>query len=89
MFKGRPVQYRVLNGEEKAVPVVQAPNGGIAKVWNPDGPPPFNPDTEAEKESEYTAPVLQQWGQFANTGTFAGGMIPEVPPKREYCNWDF
>ncbi|KAH8890507.1 hypothetical protein GQ53DRAFT_747536 [Thozetella sp. PMI_491] len=90
MFKGRPVEYRVLKGEEKESPVIRGPNGGMIRVWHPDGAPPYNPDTEAADPSAYNSnQVIQQWMSFAEAGKFVDGLVPEVPPRREFCAWDF
>lgn len=93
MFKGRAVQYQVLPpGSEngKLAPVISLP-GGIQKIWFPSGPPSYNRDTEATDEKVYEDPkVLAQWEGFVkNGGRFADGIMPEVPPKREWCVWDF
>lgn len=91
MFKGKAVAYRHLKSDdkEKETPVIANFDGSVAKIWFPDGAPPYNRDTEAEDAAAYTPPVMQQWKVFVETGKFAGGMVPEVPPKREFCAWDF
>jgi nucleoporin NUP42 len=42
-------------------------------------------------ENVYEDPkVLAQWEGFvSNGGRFADGVMPEVPPRREWCVWDF
>jgi nucleoporin NUP42 len=91
MFKGRPVAYQPLGKDEgKEVPVIQNPDNSLAKIWFPDGAPAYTPDTEAADPSVYNdATVQHQWKAFMDTGTFAGGLMPEVPPKREFCAWNF
>ncbi|KAK0611328.1 hypothetical protein B0T14DRAFT_325806 [Immersiella caudata] len=91
MFKGRPVTYQTLGKDgKKLVPVIRNPDNSVAKIWFPDGPPAYTPDTEAADPSAYNDPMVQQrWKTFMETGMFEGGLMPEVPPKREFCAWDF
>ncbi|KAK4187660.1 hypothetical protein QBC35DRAFT_229762 [Podospora australis] len=89
MFKGKQVSYEIPKGGEKPVPVVRNFDGSFAKIWMPAGPPNYTTETEAEPEKYDDPAVQQQWMAFMQTGTFAGGIMPEVPPKREYCQWDF
>ncbi|KAK4442619.1 hypothetical protein QBC34DRAFT_418465 [Podospora aff. communis PSN243] len=91
MFKGRPVAYQPLGKDgSKVVPVIRNPDNSVARIWFPDGPPAYTPDTEAADPSAYNdATAQQQWKAFMETGMFAGGLMPEVPPKREFCAWNF
>ncbi|CAK7270863.1 hypothetical protein SEPCBS119000_004306 [Sporothrix epigloea] len=95
-FKGRPVTYETSkdpadNGAQ--VPMVLCPGDGKpAKVWFPGGAPAYNADTEAQPRSLYTAAgsaIQAQYDTFAKTGRFAVGQMPETPPLREWCRWDF
>ncbi|KAL1892361.1 hypothetical protein Sste5346_007099 [Sporothrix stenoceras] len=95
-FQGRRVVYE--HQKDSAdntieVPMVQRPSDGKpAKVWFPQGAPPFNEDTERKPRSIYTdagSAVQQQYSTFMSTGRFAVGMMPEVPPLREWCVWNF
>ncbi|KAK0666638.1 hypothetical protein QBC41DRAFT_325463 [Cercophora samala] len=90
MFKGKPVMYQVVKGQgENPIPVLRGFDGSIHKIWNPNGAPRYTTETEAEPE-KYNDPVVQrQWVHFVETGRFEGGIMPEVPPKREFCVWDF
>lgn len=85
MFKGRRVHYR------DDTPGVQNSGGTWAKIWMPDGAPSYNKDTELNRESDaYKTPGLQEAYETArNSGIFNGGIIPLVPPLREWCAWDF
>lgn len=89
-WKGKPVTYKEIEG--KPTPVVQNFNGTFNKIWFPDGPPAYYKDTEPDRE--YTDAEKAQWQQFMSTGKFdlagAGGSgMPEAPPMREACTWDF
>lgn len=101
MFKGRPVIWQPLGKEKpKLEPTIRYPDGTAVRIWFPNGPPNYSPDTEAADRSVYNDPVVQQqWKTFVETGMFAPApvpegevpyrLMPEVPPKREYCAWDF
>lgn len=99
MFKGRAVTYQLPPGApgppgaadgRKPVPMVRQPDGSLAKVWFPEGPPGFTADTEARDGSVYDRPEVQDsWRTFLQQGRFADGRMPEVPPRREWCTWDF
>lgn len=100
MFKGRAVQYQPLgkdankpNAMDFAQPTVRLPNGTAAKVWFPDGAPPYTPDTElaGPQRAKYDDErVKKQWKPFLETGRFPrGGPMPEEPPLREWCSWEF
>lgn len=90
MWKGKPVAYKVI--DEKPTPVIQNFDSSFTKIWFPDGPPAYYKDTEPERE--YTDAEKAVWQKFASTGKFelaanGGGGMPEAPPMREFCTWDF
>ncbi|RDW73771.1 hypothetical protein BP5796_07213 [Coleophoma crateriformis] len=82
MFKGKPVRYK----DNQAG--ILARDGSWQKIWFPDGPPPYYQDTEKE-DSAYDDTTKQVYLQMRQTGVFQGGVMPMVPPKREWCLWDF
>ncbi len=74
---------------EQPVPGVRNLDGTWRKIIFPDGPPPYNRDTEpADPATEYTGAVRAIYARMASTGRFEGD-IPEVPPMREDCAWVF
>jgi nucleoporin NUP42 len=81
-FKNQPVQYK--DGK----PGVQLAGGPWIKIWFPNGPPAYYGATEAQDRSAYTDQVRRAYEESAMTGRFSGDM-PEVPPMREDCVWDF
>jgi nucleoporin NUP42 len=89
MFKGKPVVYVEPKDGHKPVPVVRNFDGSTVRIWNPNGAPPYTDQTEAEPAKYEDPNVMQQWKAFVETGKFADGVMPEVPPKREFCMWDF
>jgi nucleoporin NUP42 len=81
-FKGKPVTYQ--NGK----PGIREFNGVWQRIWFPDGPPMYYKDTEFPPE-KYDGKSKSQWAAFAQTGNFADGLMPELPPPREVTSWDF
>ncbi|OAA56065.1 CCCH zinc finger domain protein [Cordyceps fumosorosea ARSEF 2679] len=79
-FKGKAVTYN--DGK----PGVRAFDGTWTRIWFPDGPPAYYKDTEA---AAYDQASTAQWKQFEQTGKFADGVMPSVPPPRECTVWDF
>ncbi|KAF6830328.1 Nucleoporin AMO1 [Colletotrichum plurivorum] len=80
-WKGKPVAYK------DNLPGIRAFNGSWARIWFPDGPPNYYKDTELP-DGAYNDAARGQWMAFVGTGRFEGGIMPEVPPKREFCLWD-
>ncbi|KAK4167007.1 nucleoporin AMO1 [Cladorrhinum sp. PSN259] len=90
MFKGKPVTYDIPKGADKPLPFIRQFDGSMLRIWMPNGAPPYTKETEADDPSKYDDPaVQQQWASFIRTGQFEDGLMPEVPPKREWCQWDF
>ncbi|KAL7898181.1 hypothetical protein HDV63DRAFT_374930 [Trichoderma sp. SZMC 28014] len=81
-FKGKPVTYK--DGQ----PGIKEFNGTWTRIWFPNGPPGYNRDTELALE-DYNETVKAQWNTFGQTGTFADGLMPELPPPRVCTRWDF
>ncbi|KAH7369955.1 hypothetical protein BKA65DRAFT_9311 [Rhexocercosporidium sp. MPI-PUGE-AT-0058] len=82
MFKGKRVMYK--DNE----PGFTGPDGSWERIWFPDGPPIFNKDTQVD-ESMYDDKTEAAYLHAKQTGTFLNGMMPLLPPKREWCTWDF
>ncbi|KAI9743244.1 MAG: hypothetical protein M1818_003090 [Claussenomyces sp. TS43310] len=82
MFKGQPVMYK--DGE----PGMRNRDGSWEKIWFPDGPPPHDKYTEAEDEL-YDDAIKSAYMHVRQTGSFPDGIMPLVPPRREWCLWDF
>ncbi|KAK4132119.1 hypothetical protein BT67DRAFT_444018 [Trichocladium antarcticum] len=89
MFKGKPVTYEMPKGGTKPVPMIRNFDGSMTRIWMPDGAPKYTNETEADPAQYEDPNVQQQWRAFLETGRFADGVMPEVPPKREFCAWDF
>ncbi|KAJ5115828.1 hypothetical protein N7456_000176 [Penicillium angulare] len=87
LWKGQRVQY-VDNG----YPCYVHPQDGktLVRINFPDGPPDAATlrDSQA-KEEEYTPEVTEMYQFFLTNGYFKDGIIPAVPPKREWISFDF
>jgi nucleoporin NUP42 len=81
-FKGRPISY--IDGQ----PCTRRSDGLWERIWFPDGPPKWKkaPDLSDDAYDEKTVAQYKYWKE---TGTFKDGIMPELPPKREWCSWDF
>ncbi|KAI0887063.1 uncharacterized protein GGS22DRAFT_178998 [Annulohypoxylon maeteangense] len=98
-FNGQQVIYKWKVGDkyederpqglpmEPPVPGVRNSDGSWRKIFFPNGPPPYNQDTEPDPSS-YNATIKAIYEKTMNTGRFDGDM-PEVPPMREDCIWSF
>lgn len=82
MFKGKPVSY------QGGLPGIRSFDGTWTRIWFPNGPPGYNRDTEVPMQ-EYSDIMKKQWAIFAQTGAYAGGLMPELPPPRVCTQWDF
>ncbi|CAG8982460.1 hypothetical protein HYALB_00009954 [Hymenoscyphus albidus] len=89
MFKGKRVVYdEEKQGQGKTpVPGIRNPDGTWMKIWFPTGAPMCK-DTEMDEEF-YDDSVKTAYQEMSTTGRFSGGKIPLIPPKREWCSWEF
>lgn len=84
-FKGRQVRY------VHEAPHYLRPDGGLERIWFPDGPPPLKAgraddgpaDSAASSDSARAAYL-----HLAQHGSFQDGLIPETAPRREWVRWD-
>ena len=81
-WKGNPVSY--IDDE----PCFKNQGGAWQRIWFPHGPPVFR-KTLGPPEEAYNMPIQEKYMFAKEHGVFKNGMLPEVPPKREWCNWDF
>lgn len=86
MWKGQPVKY--IND----APCYLHPQDGrsFVRILFPDGPPdPAGLRDAQGKPEEYTDDINAQYDFFFDNGHFKDGVIPPVPPKAEWLNFDF
>ena len=79
-WKGRPVVYV---GTE---PTLKRPDGALEKIWFPD-PPKWNKEQDVPVE-EYDKTVKEDYRYMGINGSFRNRIMPDLPPKREWCSWD-
>lgn len=86
MWKGRPVKY----DNDRPFYLHPQDNKTWMRIHFPDGPPDDATlrDVEAAPE-EYTPEIEAQYKFFMENGYFKDGIIPSVPPKKEWNSWDF
>ncbi|KAI9845414.1 MAG: hypothetical protein M1837_004892 [Sclerophora amabilis] len=63
-------------------------DGTWEKIQFPDGPPAYNPDTEFP-ELEYDEETKEAYLFLREHGYFKDDWMPNLPPRREWCTWDF
>ncbi|MCJ1338562.1 hypothetical protein MMC09_003851 [Bachmanniomyces sp. S44760] len=82
-WHGQRVQY------QDGVPCFQRPQDGQwEKIWFPDGPPAFNKTPELPAEL-YDGVTKERYAHMREAGAFTDGVMPEIPPTRDMCKWDF
>ena len=69
-------------------PCFKSPEGYWTKIWFPDGPPVFKKSEELPEEV-YDEGIKENYRYLKEHGTFLGGSIPELPPRREWVGWNF
>ncbi|TEY85146.1 hypothetical protein BOTCAL_0017g00600 [Botryotinia calthae] len=80
-FNGLPVEYK--DGEPGTFV-----NGKWHKIWCAKGYTGPNKTTEIENVS-FDEPTTVAYLQARRTGAFPGGVMPMIPPKREWCLFNF
>ncbi|KAK3070952.1 hypothetical protein LTR53_009541 [Teratosphaeriaceae sp. CCFEE 6253] len=92
-WKNQPVTYD--REQNPWVPYYKHPHTKTEeRIWHPDGVPEVpNPDAEAADADVYLGDLgklLEElYGLVKEKGAFEhGGLVPEVPPKREWVEWD-
>lgn len=81
-WNGKAVSY--INDE----PCFKGNNDNWEKIWFPDGPPVFNKAVELPDE-DYDQATKESYKFLGTQGVFKDGIIPSLPPRREWCSWDF
>lgn len=82
MFKGMRVSYKA---DEAGF---TGRSGAWQKIWFPQGPPAPYKDTEME-DSKYEGSVKSSYMSLPQSNSFPDGIMPLVPPRREWCTFDF
>jgi nucleoporin NUP42 len=86
-WKGQPVTYVSEDNPCYAHP--EDPTI-LVHIFFPDGPPLATTLKDAQaKDGEYTPDVEAAYKFAKQHGHFKDGLIPKVPPKTEWCSFDF
>ncbi|KAJ5918115.1 hypothetical protein N7454_010490 [Penicillium verhagenii] len=87
MWKGQRVQY--VNNDYPCYEHPQDPKT-LVRINFPDGPPDAATLRDSQgKDAEYTPEVVEMYQFFLINGYFKDGIVPAVPPKREWISFDF
>lgn len=89
-FKNQPVTYLSAPKDFYAYSNTAA-NGRPEHLWFPAGPGNANPDAQLDAvyyEGALGAELRAIYEAVASKGEFAGGVMPEVPPVREWVRYD-
>ncbi|KAJ5289012.1 hypothetical protein N7478_002042 [Penicillium angulare] len=87
LWKGQRVQYV---DNEYPCYIHPQDNKTLVRINFPDGPPFLATLRDSQgKEQEYTPEVEEMYQFFLNNGYFKDGIIPAVPPKKEWVSFDF
>ena len=81
-WKGQTVRY--MEGE----PCYKRNDGAWAKIWFPDGAPKFVRTPEMP-DDVYDESVKEKYMFMRQHGAFENGIMPDLPPRREWCKWEF
>ena len=81
-WKGMPVRY--FDDE----PCYKGNDGDWRRIWFPDRPPVFTKTVDLPDEA-YDEATKENYRYLKQTGTFKDGIMPALPPKREWCSWNF
>lgn len=81
-WKGRPVTY---NEDDEAF--FRASDGNSQRIWFPNGAPTLS-NSSYVPDDAYDNDTRERYESLMRTGLFKDGVMPLLPPKREWCNWD-
>ncbi len=80
-WNGKTVSY--INDE----PCYKRSDGSWEKIWFPEGPPEFKKTVDLPGEV-YDQATKENYMFLKEHGMFKDGIMPLLPPKREWCNWN-
>ena len=68
-------------------PCLRRSDGSLEKIWFPD-PPKWNKDQDLP-DHEYDREIESEYKYMEDRGIFKDGLMPDLPPRREWCSWNF
>lgn len=85
--------YLKENEEDKegSLPCFKREDGKLERIWFPNGPPSTVKAEELPSEAEYAKnkKTEARYKYTKEHGKFKNGKIPILPPKLEWCDWNF
>lgn len=82
-FKGKPVEYR------NNTPGYIKNDGSWERIWFLNGEPQFSADAKMPPETVYDELTIKAYNYARENKKFENGIIPTLPPKEEWCRFDF
>ena len=82
-WKGREVRYI-----DDSPHYRETNDGEWKRIWFPDGPPNFT-KTDDAPEAAYDAATKEKYKFAMEQGRFGDGGMPIMPPRKEWCSWNF
>lgn len=64
-------------------------SGNWHRIWFPHGPPVFTAKTPELPEEIYSTATRDSYDFVKQHGIFKDGIMPEMAPRRDWCNWEF
>ena len=80
-WNGRSVTY------QEGKPFYRDSGGQYRKIWFPDGPPTLA-SLESLPDDVYDASIQNDYDFLKAEGQFKNGIVPMLPPKKEWCDWN-
>ena len=81
VWNGKSVSY------ENDEPCYRGNDGSWRRIWFPDGVPSFV-NSGGLPDTAYDGLTRESYDFLRAHGTFKNGVMPLVPPKREWCEWN-
>lgn len=70
-------------------PCFQENNGAWQRIWFPEGPPVWIKPESLSTDMPYDEDTEQRYKFAKQNVRFRDGILPLLPPKREWISWDF
>lgn len=81
-WKGQRVQY-----DDQGRACYKRQNGGLERIWFPDGPPPAQ-KVNTMGEMQYPEGLVNIYQNVKESMSFQGDAVPELPPTIDMTRWD-
>lgn len=82
-FKNKTIRYK------NSIPGFINNQNNWEKIWFLDEKPVFSKDLKMPPETVYDELTVKAYAYARQNKKFEGGLIPALPPKEEWCSFDF